>query len=239
MNAKSTLLLRLCGPMQSWGFRSRFDNRDTALEPTRSGVTGLLCAALGWERDHDLTAFEPLKMGVRVDAPGRVMVDYQTAQDIIRADGKSGGTVQSWRYYLSDARFLVGLEGDNIEWLQRLDEALRNPVYPLYLGRKSYVASLPVAIPENGVCKNIPLETALERHAWRYSYEKERRNPEKQNPLSLRLRIETNDPQDGSVSNDFPLDFARRSFRIRTVCEATCNILPKQIKEEELCIFRN
>src|SRR5690606_14347414 len=106
----------------------RFDNRDTALEPTRSGVVGLLCAALGWERDADLTPFQSLKMGVRIDAPGRVMVDYQTAKEVIRANGSPGGTVQSWRYYLSDARFLVGLESDDLTCLRKLDDALRNPV---------------------------------------------------------------------------------------------------------------
>ena len=39
----SVLLMRLAGPMQSWGTRSRFSNRDTGLEPSRSGVIGLLC----------------------------------------------------------------------------------------------------------------------------------------------------------------------------------------------------
>jgi len=41
-----TLLLRLAGPMQSWGLSSRFTIRDTSLEPSKSGVLGLLCAAL-------------------------------------------------------------------------------------------------------------------------------------------------------------------------------------------------
>ena len=39
----STLLLRLAGPMQSWGVQSRFSVRDTGLEPSKSGVIGLLC----------------------------------------------------------------------------------------------------------------------------------------------------------------------------------------------------
>ena len=99
---RHTLLLRLVGPMQSWGFRSRFDHRDTALEPTRSGVIGLLCAALGWPRDADLSRFSDLQMGVRVDAPGRVMTDYQTAQDVLKASGDGvAATTQSWRAYVS------------------------------------------------------------------------------------------------------------------------------------------
>ena len=42
-----TLLLRFIGPMQSWGTTSRFDQRDTGKEPSKSGVVGLLAAAMG------------------------------------------------------------------------------------------------------------------------------------------------------------------------------------------------
>jgi CRISPR system Cascade subunit CasD len=38
----AVLLLRLAGPMQAWGTQSRFVNRDTELEPSKSGVIGLL-----------------------------------------------------------------------------------------------------------------------------------------------------------------------------------------------------
>ena len=48
----NTLLLRLAGPMQSWGTQSRFTIRDTGYEPSKSGVIGLLCAALGKPRDE-------------------------------------------------------------------------------------------------------------------------------------------------------------------------------------------
>jgi CRISPR system Cascade subunit CasD len=34
-------------PLQSWGFASRFQRRATGLFPTRSGVLGLVCAAMG------------------------------------------------------------------------------------------------------------------------------------------------------------------------------------------------
>lgn len=43
----STLLMRLAGPLQSWGTTSRFDQRDTGKEPSKSGVIGLMAAALG------------------------------------------------------------------------------------------------------------------------------------------------------------------------------------------------
>lgn len=143
----SVLLLRLAGPMQSWGTQSRFSHRDTGLEPSRSGVTGLLCAALGRPRGDSLDDFLPLKMAVRVDREGRLMRDYHTAQNVRRADTTKTPqeTVLSERFYLADADFLVGLEGERA-FLERLDAALREPVWVLSLGRKSFVPTLPVAV---------------------------------------------------------------------------------------------
>ena len=43
----NTLLLRLAGPMQSWGTQSRFFTRDTGLEPSKSGVIGPALRRLG------------------------------------------------------------------------------------------------------------------------------------------------------------------------------------------------
>lgn len=67
-----TLLLRLVGPMQSWGTTSRFDQRDTGKEPSKSGVIGLLAAALGIDRENwiDLEPLTLLSMGARHDRPG-------------------------------------------------------------------------------------------------------------------------------------------------------------------------
>ena len=66
----NTLLIRLAGPMQSWGTQSRFFTRDTGHEPSKSGVIGVLCAALGWGREAPLDDLARLRMGVRVDRPG-------------------------------------------------------------------------------------------------------------------------------------------------------------------------
>ena len=84
----SVLLLRLAGPMQSWGTSSRFTERDTRREPSKSGVIGLACAALGKPRQEKpehadrwptLEELSDLRMGVRVDLEGQVRKDYQTA----------------------------------------------------------------------------------------------------------------------------------------------------------------
>lgn len=48
----ATLLLRLAAPLQAWGADSKFETRKTGREPTKSGVIGLLAAALGLRRDE-------------------------------------------------------------------------------------------------------------------------------------------------------------------------------------------
>jgi CRISPR system Cascade subunit CasD len=47
MSDTAYLVLLLDGPLQSWGFASRFQRRATGLHPTKSGVVGLICAAMG------------------------------------------------------------------------------------------------------------------------------------------------------------------------------------------------
>lgn len=157
----ATLLLRLQGPMQSWGTTSRFDERDTQLEPSKSGVLGLVCAAIGRDRSAPVEDLAALRMGFRVDREGVPMRDYQTATGVvIAATGKAdlGRTVVSPRYYLADAVFLVGLEGAR-DVLERIHAALRAPVWPLALGRKSFVPSAPLYLP--GGLVDAPLQQAL------------------------------------------------------------------------------
>jgi len=84
----ATLLFRLQGPLQSWGISSHFTERDTAREPSKSGVIGLVCAAMGRPRDADLGDLVALRMGVRVDREGILRKDFQVAQDILEAAGK-------------------------------------------------------------------------------------------------------------------------------------------------------
>ncbi|MCS7255213.1 MAG: type I-E CRISPR-associated protein Cas5/CasD [Thermomicrobium sp.] len=174
MVSRATLLLRLAGPLQSWGLQSRFTIRDTAREPTKSGVIGLLCAALGRSRDQNVDDLATLRMGVRVDVEGIMARDYQTVgggswpgreEYGVRSVGeKRQDTIVTVRYFLARAVFLVGLEGERM-LLDELVGALRNPRWPLYLGRKSYVPSEPLLLPESPV-RLLPLEDALRSVPW-------------------------------------------------------------------------
>ena len=214
----TTLLLQLVGPMQSWGFRSRFDNRDTGLEPTRSGVIGLLCAALGWGRDTDLGVFDPLVMGVRVEKAGTLALDYHTATPVWR--DKAAATTQSNRYYLSDARFLVALQSEDAATLERLENALKNPVWPLFLGRKSFAPGVPVHFADSGLREG-DCESVLKAQPWQFFSQREERSAQKSLP-PLRLILETLTPAQGVAAPDVPRDFERRRYSVRYLRNVFC-----------------
>jgi CRISPR system Cascade subunit CasD len=154
----ATLLLRLVGPLQSWGVSSRFGERDTGSEPSKSGVLGLLAAALGRDRTADISDLCALTMGVRCDRPGMLIRDYHTALDVLSADGKKRDTVLSNRYYLSGAAFWVGLEGEDAV-VAACHAALRVPKWPLFLGRKACPPSVPLYDPQGMV--ELPVVEAL------------------------------------------------------------------------------
>lgn len=128
----SVLLIRLAGPLQSWGASSRFAHRHTEVAPTKSGVIGLLAAARGLRRTDPLTDLLGLAFGVRLDQPGQLTRDFQVARSL---DGARSMPL-TYRYYLADAAFLAGVSGERA-LLTGLHEALIRPHYPLYLGRRS------------------------------------------------------------------------------------------------------
>lgn len=207
----SVLLLRLAGPMQSWGTRSRFTIRDTGLEPSKSGVIGLVCAALGRKRSEPIDDLTQLRMGVRIDREGVMARDYHTALKVIRASGKGWQDCEvSTRYYLSDANFLVGLEGDST-LLEQIDRALANPVWPLYLGRKSFVPGLPIWL-DDGLRVEQDLEAVLK------SYPLILRNGERlPRQANLRLEIEVPYGEGDRIKQDNITSFQQRTFDIRHV----------------------
>ena len=100
-----TMLLRLAAPLQSWGGSSKFEIRATEKMPTKSGVVGMLAAALGRRRDADLSDLNGLRFGVRADREGENITDFHMAH-------ASKSSYVTYRHYLSDAVFLAGFEGE-------------------------------------------------------------------------------------------------------------------------------
>ena len=133
----ATLLLRLAAPLQAWGADSKFETRKTNREPTKSGVIGLLAAALGLRRDESegLARLTGLRFGVRVEREGQLLVDYHIAKT---QDEKN--SYVTYRHYLQDAVFLAGLESEDAALL------LQHPAFPLYLGRRSCPPALPLCL---------------------------------------------------------------------------------------------
>lgn len=233
----TTLLMRLAGPMQSWGIHSRYDERDTGFEPSKSGVVGLLCAALGVRRDDTkrIADIGQLVMAVRVDQEGKLEGDYQTAgggnwpgrerYGVIRADGSLGGTgsVESRRYYLADADFLVAMGGPR-RLLEQLHDALHNPVWPLYLGRKGYVASRPIWLPD-GLVDTHPIDS-LKSYPWTPPARSEE-------PDRVRLVVECR-PKDGQRRLDVPVSFEQeqRIFAPRYVKSLWIKVAELPLKKE-------
>ena len=101
--------------------------------PTKSGVIGLLAAALGRGRTADLTDLAALRFGVRIDQPGISVRDFQTAHHFDDRDrpcrcpsGSTWPTRCSWPPSKASSELINGLH-----------QALRGPVFLPYLGRRS------------------------------------------------------------------------------------------------------
>ncbi len=139
----TSIVLRLEGPLQAWSAQGKLRVRDTEREPTKSGVLGLVGAALGMARGDDATLAElcRLAMAVRVDRAGSLLRDFHTAgggrfrgQPYTAYEVKS--CIPTERFYLQEASFTVALQGDEA-LIGRIADALKSPRWPLFLGRRS------------------------------------------------------------------------------------------------------
>ncbi|GLW66580.1 type I-E CRISPR-associated protein Cas5/CasD [Actinomadura rubrobrunea] len=218
------LLLRLAGPLQSWGEQSRFNRRETRPQPTKSGVLGLLAAAQGRRREDPLNDLIDLAIGVRVDQAGTLLRDYHTVSDYrgrplpqaaVNAKGVQKPTSPvkythvTQRFYLQDALFVVGVAGQ-AELLESLAAAVRRPAFPLALGRRSCPPTQPIVL---GIHPGT-LSEALTEQPWQAGPAVRRdfqRRHGRRARIDLSVTIETPDGDD--VVHDVPLSFAPRDRR--------------------------
>ncbi|BAW81081.1 CRISPR-associated protein Cas5 [Candidatus Nitrosoglobus terrae] len=158
------LLLWLEAPLQAWGHDSKFGHRDSLHFPTKSGVLGLICCALGiggeqrdwlaaWvDLDMQLVAYvprdaqdrQPLLRDFHMVGSGYDDQDpWQTLLIPKKSDGGKavgGGTKMTYRYYLQDMAYAVALQVPAAR-VTDIIAALQAPVWDLYLGRKNCVPS--------------------------------------------------------------------------------------------------
>jgi CRISPR system Cascade subunit CasD len=205
----STLLLRLAGPLQAWGYDSKFETRRTGREPSKSGVIGLLAAALGRKRDESLDDLNQLRFGIRVDKEGELLRDYHTVQ--------AKKPYVTYRYYLSDATFLVGLESEDDAWLESLRQALLNPAFPLFLGRRSCVPTMPMVV---GI-RSAGLLEALREEPWQLSLWMQNKEKKKGHTILRLITDASPDDESAFTQKDHPITFhpANRSYAYRPVKE--------------------
>ncbi|ROR96935.1 CRISPR system Cascade subunit CasD [Salana multivorans] len=211
----TTLLLQLAGPLQSWGTGSRFAYRSTGPAPSKSAVIGLLAAALGKRRSEPIEDLLELRFGVRCDQPGRVVRDFQTA----RALDESYSLPLTYRFYLSDAVFVVGVEGRR-ELIEALAEALRRPAFPLFLGRRSCPPARPLVLGTT----DQQLVPALESLPWQAAAWYRRTKPAQ---MELDLIVDAG-PEHlaNDTMQDEPLSFDphHRRYALRGVHHGTCGV---------------
>ena len=155
--AATFLLLRLEGPLMSFGTTAVDHRRPVQAWPAASMLTGLLANALGWD-GADATALDALqarlRWAARIDRPGALLHDFQTAQlsqsdkgwttrGVVEERGGGPDAYKSphlrYRDYRADASVLVALRLQPAEptpTLEDLARALDTPARPLFLGRK-------------------------------------------------------------------------------------------------------
>lgn len=214
--SRSYLLLWLEGPMQSWGYDSKFSRRDTLGFPTKSGIYGLLLAAMGRSGEQKLLLSELSKMKQEIvcyinsdlDIRSPLLMDFhmvgsgydeknswETLHIPKKADGKSavgGGSKMTYRYYLQDQTFAV-IQELPFEYQEEIKRGIEQPVFSLSLGRKN-------CIPTEFIYQGIYQSVELARE------EAHKLADEKSKILNFRV-LEGEHEGENIILNDVPVTF--------------------------------
>lgn len=157
----SYALLWLEAPLQAWGADSRFGRRSTLRFPTRSGILGLVCCALGrgGPQEDWLSKWLPLEQIVTAYAKKNyhmpLLCDFHMVGSGYNKDDpwqdrlipkKNDGTTPSgvsgskltYRYYLQDMAFACVLQLPD-DAIKEIEAGLSFPAWAICLGRKTCV----------------------------------------------------------------------------------------------------
>ena len=200
----SVLLLKFSAPMQAWGTETKLNDHHTDPYPSKSGIVGMIAASMGRKRDESVEDIAALSLGIRVNKPGIIISDFQSAaiRDLIWEDIRQIKDSRKYigtRYFLSDAEFLVALEGDR-DILEILAYNLNHPAYPLYFGRRGFPVNADLVV---GVFDE-SIEQALKSHGYQNG-----------------MRIVVEAANGGEMVHDVPVsfDFRKRTWGYRIVRE--------------------
>lgn len=150
-----TLILHFDAPLQSWGTASRYARRDAGAAPSKSAVCGMVCAALGAAKESEqeaavLEAFAKLRMiSVILHQNSNNLIgllsDFHTVLGTRNANGgKVSNAILTTRFYHQDKKFAVLLESEDGDFLEKARQALQNPVWGGWLGRKCCIPAAPI-----------------------------------------------------------------------------------------------
>jgi hypothetical protein len=85
--------------------------------------------------------------------------ESQTAKQ--RDNSKKEPAFISYRYFLQDAVFVVGLSGNEL-LLENIVTALKNPVFPIGLGRRACVPELPIILKSISPADGVPTNSTVD-----------------------------------------------------------------------------
>jgi CRISPR system Cascade subunit CasD len=164
----------------------------------------MIAAAQGRTRNTSVADLAKLKFGVRIDQPGKLFDDFQTAKQWY--SNKTPQSFISNRHYLHDAVFLVGLEGDD-EILSEISLSLQSPRFPIGLGRRACVPELPLVLGT----RPTDVMMALIAEPWHAKDWYQRIHDQQRQPHALDLEIvvdTTPDNPDSFVVSDVPVSYS-------------------------------
>ena len=153
-----TILLKFAGPLQSWGTDSHFETRKTDFYPSKSAIIGIIAASFGYERNEDekIQELNKLDFAVRIDQQGQLLRDFHTATKY-KNNGAFDRNYVTNRYYLEDSIFIVAIGHEDEVFMNKIEEALKQPYFQTYMGRRSLplVADFFIGIRDMGVIESL------------------------------------------------------------------------------------
>lgn len=198
--------------------------------PSKSGVLGLLAAATGIDRSDDawLERAAKMRFSVRAYRTGPRLSDYHTVGGgyhtdkehprerrcvpATAEDGKPGNTALTRREYLQDTVFGVVFSGEDDLLLVQIANGVQDPVWGIWLGRKSCIPTEPV------FAGLVDTEDAAWNLLAKRCERLKKSAGELQRTYTCIPSVIERDPNlADDLIPDVPLSFARRTFGVRAV----------------------